>query len=87
MQGCIPFLLEGGGKCKLLLSFVRNQFNQQVFLNSIHMHVPGCGKAKGKTIYPTGAFSIVPMGKKTLDITKSITHFHRFEKINCLELH
>lgn len=84
MQGCISFLLEGGGKGKLLLSFFRNHFNQQVFY-SIHVPVPACGKAKGKRIYPTGVFSIVPMDEKRLDMIKSITDFHRFEKTYYLE--
>lgn len=56
------------------------------FFYSIHVHVPGCGKAKGKAIYPTEVFSIVPMGEKTLDIIKPISDFHKFEKIKYLEL-
>lgn len=74
MQGCIPFLSEGRENASH--SFFQESFQSAVFY-SIHVHVPVCGKAEGKTNYPTGVFSIPRPCVKTLDMIMSITYFHR----------
>lgn len=84
MQGCIPFLLEGGGNASYCYA-ASGIISISRFFYSIHVPVAACGKAKRKRIYPTGVFSIVPMDEKPLDMIKSITDFHRFEKIYYLE--
>lgn len=64
---------------QVIITLLQESFHSVGFY-SIHVSMPACGKAKRKTIYPTGGFSIVPMGEKPLDMIKSITDFHRFEK-------
>lgn len=71
---------------QVIINLFQESFQSAVFY-SIHVHVPACGKAEEKTTYPTDVFSFVPMGENTPDMIKSITDFHRFEKIYYLELY
>lgn len=49
---------------QVIVTLFQESFQSAGVFYCIHVHVPGCGKAKGKIISPTGVFSIVPTGKR-----------------------